>query len=120
MVVLTQPKGTGVPRAPRRGREDASAGSFLQVRSRVTALGGRDSRPALPGICWPQLPALETDRLVHPARSQLSLLGVRRRAARRTGEPVKIFRRLDVEPQSVRERVHDLCGWTGVTALLES
>ena len=105
----------------RRGREGASAGSFVRVRSRVTALGHRDSRPARPGICWPQSPASETDRSVDPARSQLSLQrSAAPAAAGLPGQPVQIFRRFDVKPQSVRERVHNLCGWTGVTALLES
>ena len=66
----------------RRGREGASAGSFVRVRSRVTALWRRDSRPARPGICRPRLPASETDRSVDPARSQLSL---QRSAAGRSG-----------------------------------
>src|SRR5262245_59583675 len=46
--------------------------------------------------------------------------GVRPAAVGHTRQPVQIFRRFDVELQSPRERVENLCGWMRVTALLES
>ena len=59
----------------RRGREGASAGSSVRVRSPVTALGRRDSRPARPGHRPAQRPpgiVPQIDQLIQPDRNCLS------------------------------------------------